>query len=379
MRWYAYALTAGLAMGLLPGASLAQDPKRPPLSKSPAQQALSERLNQNTVTVISGNPNGTYLFFAYDMSAVLDSGDDLRVLPVVGKGAFQNVKDILHLKGVDLGITQSDIMSFLKKTPEFGANIDDRMHYIAKLYNEEMHILAGSGINTIADLNGKKVNYSDAGSGTQFSTRLIFEALGIKPQEVNMGQADGFLQVKSGEIAATVLIGGKPTAAYAKLQAEPGLKLLPVTYTEALETGYFPAKLTHEDYPGLIPQGQVVDTIAVGAILACYAWPANTDRYRRVAKFTEAFLGKFEDFRKPPRHAKWRETNLSTPVKGWKRFAAAQEWLDGEASRSRTTSSVRIDPDLARKQAARVAPGDTNEQERLFQRFLEWSRQQAKQ
>lgn len=379
MLWHAYVLAAGLALGMAPGASLAQDQKRAPLPRSAAQQALSERLNQNTVTVISGNPNGTYLFFAYDMSAVLDSGDDLRVLPVVGKGAFQNVKDILHLKGVDLGITQSDIMSFLKKTPEFGANIDDRMHYIAKLYNEEMHILAGPGINSMADLNGKKVNYSDAGSGTQFSTRLIFEALGIKPQEVNMGQADGFLQVKSGEIAATVLIGGKPTAAYAKLQAEPGLKLLPVPYTEALETGYFPAKLSHEDYPGLIPQGQVVDTIAVGAILACYAWPANTDRYRRVAKFTEAFLGKFEEFRKPPRHAKWRETNISTPVKGWKRFAAAQEWIDGETSRSRQTSSVRIDPDLARKQAARAAPGDTNEQERLFQRFLEWSRQQAKQ
>ena len=379
MRWYAYALAAGLAMGLIPGVTLAQDQKRAPLPKSVAQQALSERLNQNTVTVISGNPNGTYLFFAYDMSAVLDSGDDLRVLPVVGKGAFQNVKDILHLKGVDLGITQSDIMSFLKKTPEFGANIDDRMHYIAKLYNEEMHILAGPGINSVADLNGKKVNYSDAGSGTQFSTRLIFEALGVKPQEVNMGQADGFLQVKSGEIAATVLIGGKPTAAFAKLQAEPGLKLLPVAYTEALETGYFPAKLTNEDYPGLIPQGQVVDTIAVGAILACYAWPSNTDRYRRVAKFTEAFLSKFEDFRKPPRHAKWRETNISTPVKGWKRFAAAQEWIDGETSRTRQTSSVRIDPDLARKQAARAAPGDSNEQERLFQKFLEWSRQQAKQ
>jgi uncharacterized protein len=379
MRWYAYALAAGLAMAMAPGVSSAQEPKRAPLPKSAAQQALSERLNQNTVTVISGNPNGTYLFFAYDMSAVLDSGDDLRVLPVVGKGAFQNVKDILHLKGVDLGITQSDIMSFLKKTPEFGANIDDRMHYIAKLYNEEMHILAGPGINSMADLNGKKVNFSDAGSGTQFSTRLIFEALGIKPQEVNMGQADGFLQVKSGEIAATVLIGGKPTAAYAKLQGEPGLKLLPVAYTEALETGYFPAKLTHEDYPNLIPQGQVVDTIAVGAILACYAWPSNTERYRRVAKFTETFLDKFEEFRKPPRHAKWRETNILTPVKGWKRFAAAQEWIDGEVARSRQTSSVRIDPNLARRQAARAAPGDTNEQERLFQRFLEWSRQQAKQ
>jgi TRAP transporter TAXI family solute receptor len=379
MRWFAFVLAAGLATSLMPGATLAQEQKRAPLTKSAAQQALSERLNQNTVTVISGNPNGTYLFFAYDMSAVLDDGDNLRVLPVVGKGAFQNVKDILHLRGVDLGITQSDIMSFLKKTPEFGPNIDDRMHYIAKLYNEEMHILAGPGINSIKDLDGKKVNYSDAGSGTQFSTRLIFEALGVKPQEVNMGQADGFLKVKSGEIAATVLIGGKPTAAFAKLQIEPGLKLLPVPYTEALETGYFPAKLSHEDYPGVIPEGQVVDTIAVGAILAVYAWPSNTDRYRRVAKFTEAFLGKFEEFRKPPRHAKWRETNISAPVKGWKRFQAAQEWIDGETSRSRQTSSVRIDTDLARKQAARAAPGDSNEQERLFQRFLEWSRQQAKQ
>jgi TRAP transporter TAXI family solute receptor len=379
MRLYAFALAAGLATSLVTGAALAQEQKRAPLTRTPTQQALSERLNQNTVTVISGNPNGTYLFFAYDMSAVLDDGDNLRVLPVVGKGAFQNVKDILHLKGVDLGITQSDIMSFLKKTPEFGSNIDDRMHYIAKLYNEEMHILAGPGINSIKDLDGKKVNYSDAGSGTQFSTRLIFQALGVKPQEVNMGQADGFLKVKSGEIAATVLIGGKPTAAFAKLQAEPNMKLLPVPYTEALETGYFPAKLTHEDYPGVIPEGQVVDTIAVGAILACYAWPSNTDRYRRVAKFTETFLSKFEEFRKPPRHAKWRETNISTPVKGWKRFQAAQEWIDGETSRAKQTSSVRIDPDLARKQAARAAPGDTNEQERLFQKFLEWSRQQAKQ
>jgi hypothetical protein len=98
-----------------------------------------------------------------------------------------------------------------------------------------------------------------------------------------------------------------------------------------------------------------------------------------VAKFTETFLNKFEEFRKPPRHVKWRETNISTPVKGWKRFQAAQEWIDGETARSRQTSSVRIDPDQARKQAARAAPGDANEQERLFQKFMEWSRQQTKQ
>src|SRR5688500_2904792 len=72
--------------------------------------ALRYRLNQTTVTVISGNPNGTYLYLAYDMSAVLDDGTNLRVLPVIGKGGYQNMMDVLHLKGVDIGITQSNIM-----------------------------------------------------------------------------------------------------------------------------------------------------------------------------------------------------------------------------------------------------------------------------
>lgn len=335
---------------------------------------LTERLNQNTVAIISGNPNGTYLFLTYDMSAVLDSGDDLRVLPVIGKGAYQNVKDILHLRGVDLGITQSDLMSHLKKHNDFGGNIENRLAYIAKIYNEELHVLAGPGINSIKDLEGKKVNFSDIGSGTQFTVRLVFEYLGIKPVEVNMGQSDAFLKVKDGEIAATILIAGKPSGAFAKLEMAPGMKLLPVPYTEPLETDYFPAVLEHEDYPNAIPKGQKIETIAVGAVLAAYNWPRDTDRYRRVAKFTQAFFAKFPEFQKAPRHAKWKETNLAGNLKGWKRFPAAQELLD----RSVTTASATIDPQLARQQVSKAAPGDAAEQERLFQQFLEWRRKQQK-
>jgi hypothetical protein len=107
------------------GAQVVQ-PKRPPVPQAPAARhaALTDQLNQNTVTVISGNPNGTYLYLAYDMSAVLDDGKELRVLPVIGKGGYQNMLDVLHLKGVDLGIAQVNIISYLKKTGEFGPNID---------------------------------------------------------------------------------------------------------------------------------------------------------------------------------------------------------------------------------------------------------------
>lgn len=366
-------------IGLLDPA-LAQRAKRanPAAEQTPAARyaALREKLNQNTVTVISGNPNGTYLYLAYDMSAVLDDGDELRVLPVIGKGGYQNVMDVLHLRGVDLCITQSNIMTYLQETGEMGPNIENRLAFITRLYNEEMHVLAGPGINSVKDLSGKKVNFSDVGSGTQFSTRLIFKLLGIQAEEVNMGQGDGYQKVKSGEIAATVLIAGKPTGSFSKFKLEPGMKLLPVPYTEALEADYLPAKLTHADYPNLIEKGQTIDSVAIASVLAAYNWPRDTDRYRRVAAFVDAFFSKFEEFQRPARHAKWKEANINSSLKGWNRFPAAEEWLARNATQ--TASKVTIDPGLVRAQAARAAPNDPAAQERLFQEFMEWARTQGR-
>ena len=380
----AVAVTALLGF---PAPSPAQQlaPKRPVAAQPAPPQNLAaqyvtrrDKLNQNTVTVVSGNPNGTYLYLAYDLSAVLDDGDDLRVLPVIGKGGYQNMMDVLHLKGVDLGITQSNILSYLKKTGEFGSNIDQRVAFITKLYNEEMHVLAGPGINRIQDLSGRKVNFSDVGSGTQFSTRRIFELLGIKAEEVNMGQADGYQKVKSGELAATVLIAGKPTGSFSKFKLEPGMTLLPVPYTEVLEEDYFPAKLTSEDYPALISKGSSVDTIAIASVLAAYNWPRDTDRYRRVATFVEAFFTKFPEFQKGARHAKWKETNLNSTLKGWRRFPAAEEWLQRNDKQAAPPAGRLPDPALARAQAARAAPNSPEEQQRLFQQFMEWAKTQGK-
>jgi TRAP transporter TAXI family solute receptor len=370
----------GAALAVFPWAGAGAQQRPTPGFQQTTQPAAAQylarrdKLNQNTVTVVSGNPNGTYLYLAYDLSAVLDDGDELRVLPIVGKGGYQNMMDVLHLKGVDLGITQSNILSYLKKTGEFGTNIDQRIAFITKLYNEEMHVLAGPGITRLQDLSGKKVNFSDVGSGTQFSTRRIFELLGIRAVEVNMGQADGYQKVKSGELAATVLIAGKPTGSFAKFKLEPGMSLLPVPYTEVLEQDYFPARLTSEDYPALIPKGSSVDTIAIASVLAAYNWPRDTDRYRRVAAFVDAFFTKFPEFQKGARHGKWKETNLNSTLRGWKRFPAAEEWL----SKHGKSPVAAVDPELARAQAARVAPNDPAAQQRLYQQFMEWAKAQGK-
>lgn len=348
---------------------------KPPVATPPAsnaQLALIEQLNENTVTIVSGNINGTYLSLAYDLAAVLDDGTRMRVLPVIGKGGYQNMVDLLHLRGIDLAITQSDVLSYLKQTEALGPGIDQRVVYIAKLYNEEMHILAGPGVERLEDLAGKRVNLSDKGSGTQFTAKQIFKKLGITIEEVNVGQADGYEKVRNGEIAATILFGGKPTAAFSRFTLEPGMKIVDVPYPEALEADYFPAKLTAEDYPNLIEKGKSVNTVAVGAVLAAYNWPKTSDRYRRIANFTTAFFAQLSGLQRPPRHIKWRETNLSATLRTWKRLPAADDWL----AKPRKSEPHEPDLSIVRTQAAKVAPNDLERQEKLVRDYLEWHKTQ---
>jgi hypothetical protein len=146
-----------------------------------------------------------------------------------------------------------------------------------------------------------------------------------------MSQVEALEKVKSGEIAATTLIAGKPVRSMSKLTRSDRLHFVPVPYPTQLIGDYLPATLGHDDYPELIPPSETVDTVAVGAVLIAYNWPkTNVDRYRRVQRFVEAFFPKISEFQRPPRHPKWREVNLAANLPGWTRFEVAQQWLDSQ-------------------------------------------------
>jgi hypothetical protein len=199
-----------------------------------------------------------------------------------------------------------------------------------------------------------------------------------------MSQAEAFEKVKSGEIAATVLIAGKPVRSMIKLNQADRLHFVPVPYPSQLIADYYPSTLTHDDYPEIIPAGQSVDTIAVGAVLIAYNWPkANVDRYRRVQRFVEAFFPKIAEFQKPPRHSKWREVNLAAQLPGWTRFEAAQAWLDSQATQATQASAERpsgfpqtVKMDGVTRPA--VPNGPPQNDAVLYQQFLQWKKQQGR-
>jgi hypothetical protein len=248
-----------------------------------------------------------------------------------------------------------------------------------------LHVVGGPSINSLKDLEGKKVSFTEAGSGTQLTARLLFDTLKIKVTEVNLTPADALLKIKSGEIAATMLLAGKPAPVLERIAGDGELKLVPIPYDEELEADYLPSKITSADYPSLLAEGQSIETIAVPSVLAAYNWPQGSDRQRRLARFVEAFFSKFPELRKPPRHPKWHEVNLSAELRGWRRFPAAQAWLDARKAQTAAAPSQPERRDFERflaeqrGQAAVGAKGGSARaaEEAMFQRFLEWSRRQG--
>jgi uncharacterized protein len=348
------------------------------LSREPARLAAHvpdvdaqwrAKLNANTVSIVAGSADETYLSITQDLAVVLND-DNLRILPIVGMGGAQNIRDVLYLRGVDIGLTSSHLLRYFASTGELGPNLDQRLMYITRMFLEEMHVVAGPEIRTLEDLGGKKVNFSEPGSSTEITARDVFGLLSIPVDEVNMNQADAIAKVKSGELAATVVFSGKPVGVFSRISDADNLHLVEVPYSRTLENTYVPAQLESTLYPNLVAKGTTVQTIAVDAVLITNNWSPTSERYARVAKFVDSFFLGFGQLRKPPRHPKWLEVNLGTELPGWQRVPAAQEWLDRAQQAQTSTKRARFERFLQSRQAGALPEA---ERERLFQEFLEWS------
>ena len=287
---------------------------------------LRERVNKGTVRLMAGGVNGTYIQVAADLASVLDDVEDLRILPLIGKGSVQNITDLLYLRGIDICIVQSDVLTYLQRQKTFRA-LNRRVHFITKLYNEEFHLLADRETETIQDLAGKKVNVGINGSGTHMTASTVFDTLEIEIDPTSFDQALALEKLKQGEIAAMVYVVGKPARLFQDMKAEGGIHFVPVPSTTPLLEHYLVSHLTTEDYPGLVPEGSKISTVAVGAVLAAFNWSPDTPRYQNVARFVDAFFSHFEEFQKAPRHEKWKEVKLTARIPGWTRFKAAGDWL----------------------------------------------------
>src|SRR6185503_4925781 len=316
-------------LGAPPTAATGVAPVAPSVRSAPLNEAAhKQRMNAWTVGLAAGRTEGAPLQFAAELARVLDDGDNMRVLPIVTRGPFDNVYDLLYLRGVDAAIVYGDVLDHFKNKPEF-AGAWRRINYLLSLFPSEVHVFVRPEIKSLQDLAGKVVNFNTAGTAANFSGPIIFKQLGIDVKATFIPHNVAMEKMRQGsEVAATFWVSSKPLAPFLKGKWPEGFKFLPVEYSDKLEY-YTPAYLEHTDYPALIPKGEQIATVSVPAVLAVYDWPKNSERYHRVARLVDYLLARFEKLQKEPGyHEKWKDVNLAGKVPGWKRFQPLQDKLD---------------------------------------------------
>jgi TRAP-type uncharacterized transport system substrate-binding protein len=361
--------------GLLATAHAQTVPKS--IEEGGTDAAMRVRKNNWTVGIAGGQRTGTYMIFADELAQVLDEGDNLRVLPIVTYGAASNLDDLLYLRNVDVAVTQADVFDYFRTQRKI-SNLEYRVNYILRLPVSEVQVLGRDDIKTIQDLRGKKVNFGPAGSGSSLTGTIVFQRLNVEVEQVLYDNATAMQKLKSGELAALVRVINKPIDFFAKIPPDSGLHFVPIPFSKTFADYYALGELTNKDYPTLVPEGQPVDTIAVPTVLAVFNWAKGTDRYRRVEKFVEALFTKWDKFREPSRHPKWRDVNLAATVPGWNRWSVAEEMLkrirpkevaDTQAASGEFASFL--------KHKGPATAGVTDEQrDALFREFLQWREKQ---
>jgi TRAP-type uncharacterized transport system substrate-binding protein len=179
---------------------------------------------------------------------VLDDDATIRVLPVLGKGPVRNVVDILYLKSIDMGAVAADVPEFYKlqyKVPD----ITSRLRFIAKLYHNELHVIAPTSIKSIFDLAGKRiVAQTDVG---YYTAKVVFARLGIKASfDFRTDDARSIQKIIDGEADAYITSTGKVFPLGRAIKNENrALHLVPVPYDRRLQDLYLPTTLSGEEYP----------------------------------------------------------------------------------------------------------------------------------
>jgi TRAP-type uncharacterized transport system substrate-binding protein len=361
-------LTAMTATFVAPSPCLPQVVRAPTAAASGEKDKVA-KINQWTVGLAAGLPEGTILRFATEIARNLNDGDQLRILPIVTPGAASNITDLLYLRDMDLAIVHADVFQHFRTLHKI-PNIEKQVNFISTLQISELHVVVRPEINSFQDLEGKKVSFNTEGAGPSITGPILFQRLGVHVDPVYINNAIALERMKSGEIVALLHTVGKPNELLRKFKNEYGFKFLAVPF-EKFSDLYVPSFFTAEDYPDLVKPGVTVETIGVQAVLAVRNWPRGSDRYRRVSRFIDYYFDRFDNFHQPPYHPEWKSINLAAKVPGWTRYSVAEEKLKQLASHP--TPPVRIDAQIARQQAARVAPNDPAEQERLYREFLEWN------
>ena len=244
----------------------------------------------------TGSSGGTYNPMGSDIAKVA-ALEGLRIDVKTSLGSLDNIRRMSSSENAGISIVQSDVIEFLSNTKSnVNKSVLKNLRLVFPLYNEEVHLLARDGINSIADLENKRVVVGKLGSGTFVTSNNILNKVGVNVVQIHdLSPQEAYQGLLLNKVDAVFFVGGKPVSYVNGLlemkideklkKYADGIHLVPLN-DERLSAAYAEASITPSDY--LSKDGTtrltnvVVPTVAVKAILVSHDFSIKDNGYYRM-------------------------------------------------------------------------------------------------
>jgi uncharacterized protein len=196
---------------------------------------------QKQLSIGTGDPGGVYFPLGGAVASVLAKAvPDLHTTVEVTGGSVDNIK-LIAAGQSDLGFTMADAaMDAIQGQDKFKNN-KVALQTLLVVYPNRMHVVTieGTGIDTLADLKGKRVSTGSPGSATEIMASRAIEAIGLDKdkdfQRERLGVAESVNAITDRRIDAFFWVGGIPTAAIAGLAATDGVKMKLIDHADIVD------------------------------------------------------------------------------------------------------------------------------------------------
>jgi TRAP transporter TAXI family solute receptor len=195
---------------------------------------------QKTIAIGTGGTGGVYYPIGGALANLLSKNlKNTQATAQVTGGSVDNLK-LIGSGQSEIGFSMADAaVDALKGEDKFKGN-PVNLRTLMVLYPNIMHVVSieGTGVNTMADLKGKRVSTGAPGSATEVMAFRVIEAAGLdKDKDMKrerLSVAESVNALKDRKIDAFFWVGGLPTAAVTDLGATPGVKIKLIDHTDVV-------------------------------------------------------------------------------------------------------------------------------------------------
>ena len=268
-----------------------------------------------------------------------------RILPVRGLGPIANMRDLLHMRGIDMAVVNADILAYARASGDL-RGVDTRLSAVAKLYDKTVYLVAAAGVNGIGDLANQRVLAPGADSDSFVTARALFGELAIPVDLAGLPLGQALGEIASGKAKALLLTLEQNDETLATLPLDKGLHILPIPEGPALARIYGRRTVSPENTSGLAPEAGV-STVTVSSLLVSFNWRPTHARFAPVLQFVRALPKVVEQLRTSDATGVWQSLDGRADVPGWLRY---------EPARAVLASLVPVQTPLTAPQTAKAAP-----------------------